>query len=184
MISPFYFIVEPVGGRSYDSVRENGLIVSVSKEDHTSTNRFATVLNVPMGYDGDIKVGAIVVVHHNVFRSYFDMKGRERKSFSHIKDNTYYLEPDQFYLYKNNDSEEWVANPPYCFVSPMSRLNDSDHMEYGIEEPLIGTLKYKNHNMTIENGSVVSFQPDSEYEFRVDGEKLYRMFDKNICVIL
>lgn len=181
MISPFYFIVEPVGGKSYDSVRDNGLIVSVSKEDHKSTNRFATVLNVPIGYDGGIKIGATVVVHHNVFRSYFDMKGKERKSFSHIKDDIYYLESDQFYLYKNNDSEEWVANPPYCFVMPVSKENRSDIKEVGIEEALIGEVLYSN---TFERGTKVSFQPDSEYEFKIDGQKVYRMFDKNICVLL
>lgn len=181
MISPFYFIVEPVGGKSYDSVRDNGLIVSVSKEDHKSTNRFATVLNVPIGYSGGIKPGAIVVVHHNVFRSYYDMKGKERKSFSHIKDNLYYLETDQFYLYKNNDSEDWMANPPYCFVKPVSKKQGLSTIEAGIEEPLVGEIVYSN---SFNKGTMVSFQPDSEYEFKVDGEKVYRMFDKNICVLL
>ena len=89
MRSPFYFIVEPVGGKSYDNVRESGLIISTSKEDHKATNRFATVINTPIGYDGPIEAGDTLVVHHNVFRSYYDMKGKERKSMSHLKDNLY-----------------------------------------------------------------------------------------------
>lgn len=180
MISPFYFIVEPVGGKSYDNVRDNGLIVSSSKEDHKATNRFAIVINVPMGYNGPVKIGDTVVVHHNVFRSYFDMKGREKKSFSYIINNTYYLEMDQFYLFKS-DGGEWQANPPYCFVRPLKKEQISELKEIGIEEALVGEIAYSN---SFDKKTLVSFQPDSEYEFKVDGEKLYRMFDKNICILL
>ena len=56
MKSPFYFIVEPVGGKSYDNVRDNGLIVSSSKEDHKATNRFALVINTPIGYTGPVSI--------------------------------------------------------------------------------------------------------------------------------
>ena len=55
------------------------------------------------------------------------------------------------------------------------------------EEPLVGVVKYSNKNL-IQNGIIegtkVSFQPDSEYEFTVDGEKLYRMFTSNITLML
>jgi len=180
MKSPFYFIVEPVGGKSYDNVRDNGLIVSSSKEDHKATNRFALVINTPIGYTGPVSIGDIVVVHHNVFRTYFDMKGREKKSFSHIKDNIYYLELDQFYLFKSN-GKEWKANPPYCFVRPVNKEQVSQIEEAGIKEALIGEIVYSN---SFDGGSIISFQPDSEYEFKIDGEKLYRMFDKNICIEL
>jgi hypothetical protein len=33
-------------------------------------------------------------------------------------------------------------------------------------------------------GDKVSFVPDSEYEFRIDNEKLYRMFDHQITIKL
>jgi len=180
MISPFYFIVEPVGGKSYDNIRDNGLIVSSSKEDHKATNRFALVINTPIGYTGPVSIGDTVVVHHNVFRTYFDMKGKEKKSFSHIKDNIYYLELDQFYLYKSNGGE-WNANPPYCFVRPLNKEQMSQIEEAGIKEALTGEIVYSN---LFDRGSIISFQPDSEYEFKIDGEKLYRMFDKNICIEL
>lgn len=180
MISPFYFIVEPVGGKSYDNIRDNGLIVSSSKEDHKATNRFALVINTPIGYTGPVSIGDTVVVHHNVFRTYFDMKGKEKKSFSHIKDNIYYLELDQFYLYKSNGGE-WNANPPYCFVRPLNKEQVSQIEEAGIKEALTGEIVYSN---CFDRGSIISFQPDSEYEFKIDGEKLYRMFDKNICIEL
>ena len=108
------------------------------------------------------------------------MKGREKKSFSHIKDNIYYLELDQFYLYKS-EGGEWNANPPYCFVRPVNKEQISQIEEAGIKEALTGEIVYSN---CFDRGSIISFQPDSEYEFKIDGEKLYRMFDKNICIEL
>ena len=37
----------------------------------------------PLGYDGEIVVGDLLLVHHNVFKFYNDMKGRQKsgKSF-------------------------------------------------------------------------------------------------------
>ena len=81
MKSPFYFIVNPLEDKRYDNVRkygDNEFIISASKEDHKVTNRFAVVSSVPMYYKGPIKIGDVVVVHHNVFRIYNDMKGREK----------------------------------------------------------------------------------------------------------
>lgn len=183
MRSPFYFIVEPVGGKSYDNVRESGLIISTSKEDHKATNRFATVINTPIGYNGPIEAGDNLVVHHNVFRSYYDMKGRERKSMSHLKDNLYIVDFDQFFLYKKNDSV-WMAHYPYCFVEPIEKQKDLSVFEVGVEQPLIGKLTYVSDEMNIRSGTLVSYQPDTEYRFDIDGKKLYRMFERNICIIL
>jgi hypothetical protein len=36
----------------------------------------------------------------------------------------------------------------------------------------------------INKGDLVCFAPDSEYEFEVDGQKLYRMFDHQITIKL
>ena len=50
------------------------------------------------------------------------------------------------------------------------------------EEPLWGIIKYGNEQLerlNIFTGDKVSFQPNSEYEFNIDGEKLYRMFTSN-----
>ena len=46
-------------------------------------------------------------------------------------------------------------------------------------------MKYINkelESLGIQAGDLVSFTPDSEYEFDIDGEKLYRMFTKNIAI--
>ena len=54
-------------------------------------------------------------------------------------------------------------------------------------EPLVGLVKYPNEYLIskgINEGDKVSFKPESEYEFNVDGETLYRMFDKSITLVL
>src|SRR5210317_1041750 len=101
MKSPFYFIVEPFGGRRYDNVKKVGdidFITSTSQEDHTVSNRYAKVIECPSGYNGPIKPGNILLVHHNVFKIYYDMQGKERSGFSFLKDNTFFLESNQFFM--------------------------------------------------------------------------------------
>ena len=55
------------------------------------------------------------------------------------------------------------------------------------EEPLVAEMIYPNTtlvNQGVKKGDLISFKPESEYEFEVDGEKLYRMFDHQITMIL
>ena len=48
-------------------------------------------------------------------------------------------------------------------------------------------MRYPNEYLLkkcVNSGDKVSFSPDSEYEFYVDGDKLYRMFDHQINFVL
>lgn len=187
MKSPFYFIVKPVKNKRYSNTIEVGereLVVSTSQEDHMFSNRFAEVVATPVKYDGEIQKGDALLVHHNVFKLYYDMKGREKSGKSFFKDNLFLLDEEQFFLYKHNN--QWKSHSKYCFVKPL------EEEEYYIskftkEEPLKGTIKYSNEellNLGVKEGDTVCFEPNSEYEFTVDGEKLYRMFTNNIAVVL
>ena len=85
MKSPFYFSVKPYNGKRYDNTKRIGdidFIVSSSKEDHTVSNRYASVQETPINYTGEIQPGDILLVHHNVFKYYNDMKGREKSGKS------------------------------------------------------------------------------------------------------
>ena len=58
MRSPHYFIVTPLKNRRYDNIKKIGdidFITSTSEEDHKSANRFAKVVETPLGYKGEIK---------------------------------------------------------------------------------------------------------------------------------
>ena len=95
MKSPHYFIVNPVKGRRYDNIKNIGGIdfyTSVSQEDYTASNRFAEVVSCPLNYTGEIQAGDILLVHHNVFKIYYDMKGREKSGRSFFKDDLFFID--------------------------------------------------------------------------------------------
>ena len=60
MKSIYSFIVKPSNERRYDNIQKldnTDFITSVSEEDHKSANRFATVVSIPINYNGEIKEG-------------------------------------------------------------------------------------------------------------------------------
>jgi hypothetical protein len=184
MVSPFYFVIKPLCDKRYDNVRDydgNDFIISSSQEDHTVTNRFAIVANVPMYYDGDIKPGDTVVVHHNVFRTYYDVRGNERNNWSHYKDNIFLVDESQVFLYKTDDCE-WQSPPNYCFIEPLP-VEESMILSTDTEQKLTGKVAYVPSNkFNLNKGDKVSFRPESEYEFNIDGKKLYRMRLNSLCL--
>lgn len=187
MQSPFYFIVKPLEGKRYNNTKIIGdvnFITSTSEENHKASNRKAIVEQTPLNYQGPISVGDTLLVHHNVFKFYNDMKGRQKSGKSYFKDDLFFVDNDQFYMY--NHDNQWFSHDRYCFVKPIE-VQKSFMFKRGNEEPLMGEMVYANSylkNQGVGKGSQVSFQPDSEYEFEVDGEKLYRMFDHQITLKL
>lgn len=187
MKSPFYFIVKPVKGKRYDNTKEIGgleIIVSTSEEDHKFSNRYAEVVETPLGYEGPIISGDTLIVHHNAFKFYNDMKGRRRSGKSFFKDDLFFIEPDQFYMYKQNG--QWKPYDRYCFVKPLPAIDSYIKKPFS-EEPLMGIMKYPNEYLLsqgVKSGDVICFAPESEYEFIVDEEKLYRIYDHQISVLV
>jgi hypothetical protein len=178
MKSLFDFIVTPLDGKRYRNVKKIGstdLIISTSEEDATYSNRFAEVISIPVNYSGPIKKGDILLVHHNVFKYYSDMKGAQRSGRSYFKDNLFFVDLEQFFMYY--DGEKWNSYDRYCFIKPIPFS----------EEPLIGKMFMTNAYLDeqgVKEGDLVTFLPDTEYEFEVDGEKLYRMFDHHISMVI
>ena len=110
MQSPYSFIVKPIKGKRYNNTKNIGgvdFVISTSKEDHNFSNRQAEVIELPLGYKGPIQVGDILLVHHNVFKFYNDIQGKERSGKSFFKDDLFFIEPDQYFAYKQN--EKWNA---------------------------------------------------------------------------
>ena len=48
------------------------------------------------------------------------------------------------------------------------------------EKPLVGIVKYSDG--TVKEGELIGFRPSSEYEFIIDGEKLYRILSNFITI--
>ena len=55
------------------------LIVNTGIEDFKFVNRLAKVLQTPKAFSTGIKIGDTIVIHQNVFRTFYDMKGELRK---------------------------------------------------------------------------------------------------------
>ena len=187
MKSPFCFIVKPLKGRRYNNTKKVAgidLIISTSQEDFRFSNREAEVIQLPIDYKGPSGIGDTLLVHHNVFKYYNDIKGKQRSGKSFFKDDLFFVEDDQFYLYKNKNG--WNSHDRYCFVLPVD-VEDSYIYKPISEEPLVGIMKYPNDFLTskgVRAGDKITFKPGSEYEFEVDGEKIYRMFDHQITIKL
>jgi len=179
------YIVKPKGERYNNSIKVSGgsLIVNTEISNHQYTNREAEVLALPTNRDSKIKVGDTVLVHHNVFRRWYDVKGRERNSKAYHKDDMYFVNEDQIFAYKrvNKSSRfkesKWKAVDGFCFIKP---IKSNDKFSTEEEKPLIGIVKYTDGS--VDNGDLVGFTPNSQYEFVVDGERLYRVYSKFITI--
>ena len=173
----YNFIVEPIGGR-YDNTAKIGdkeLILNTDVSNHKHVNRLAKVISTPRFVDYGIKEGDTVIVHFNVFRRWHDVKGRERNSRSYYKDNRYFANHDQIFLYKRNN--EWVCPQGYCFVQP---IKDNSELSVNTEKPLVGIVKHTDGRA--ELNSLVGFKPNIECEFVIDGKRLYRIPSQFITI--
>ena len=182
MKSIYNFIIEPIEGRYNNNIKvgDKELILNTSIEDHKFVNRRAKVLNVPIAFKTDITNGDVVVVHHNIFRRLYNMKGVEKFSSSFFKDNMYFCTIDQIYLYKRHGM--YIPNLNYCFVKPI--LNKSNLITDN-EKPLTGIIKYISKSLEskgLTNGALITFKPDCEFEFIIDNERLYCMKSNNIVI--
>ena len=177
MKSVYNFVVTPKGKR-YNNTKKVGdseLILNTEIFNHQYTNREAVVISTPMIGDTDIKPGDTVIVHHNVFRRWYNVKGIEKNSKSYFDENTYFINSDQIFLYKRNN--KWTAPKGYCFVKPLKAI---DKFNVEQEKPLQGVVKYSDGTVNINE--LVGFTPNSEYEFIVDGERLYRVLSNFITI--
>ena len=152
----------------------------ITERDAQFVNRIATVIATPSSRETDIKVGDKVVVHHNVFRRWYDIRGKEQNCAGHIDDSTYIVSEDQVFAYNNGSG--WKACLKYCFVKPI--VDDSEWREErykGLVGELLYTDKYLD-SLGIKPGTIVGFTPDSEYEFTIDDELLYRIYSTQITI--
>jgi hypothetical protein len=170
------FIISPIGERYNNSkkVDDKELILNTEVFNHQFVNRKAKVLDVPLLFDTPIKTNDEIIIHHNVFRRWYDVKGREKNSRSYWKDNKYIISEDQIFLYKDNI---WKALPGFSFVKPLKAINSFNPDD---ERPLMGVVKYSDG--TFDKEELVGFTPNSKYEFVIDGERLYRVLNKFITI--
>ena len=170
------YIISPIGERYNNTKKfdEKELILNSEIFNHQYLNRLAKVIATPLLFQSPLNVGDEVIVHHNVFRRWHDVKGREKNSKSYLGDDKYMVSGDQIYLYKRKD---WIATPGFSFLKPLKSI---DKLSDRKERPLIGVVKYSDGSFNRDQ--LVGFSPNDEFEFSVDGERLYRVMNKFITI--
>ena len=178
MKSLYYFIVKPLNDR-YDNTRTvsgTDLIINSGIEDHRFISKKAVVVSTPAAYTTKINIGDELYIHHNIFRRWYDQKGKERNSSTHFKDDLYFVSLEQIYMYNLK------THLDYCFVKP---LKNQSVLENRKEQPNVGIVKYSNKSLEalgITPGTLITFTPNSEFEFIIEGERLYCMKSNDIAL--
>ena len=170
------FIVSPIGERYNNSkeVGDKNLILNTEVYNHQFVNRRARVVATPLLFSSPINVGDEIIIHHNVFRRWHDVKGKEKNSRSYWKQDKYIISEEQIYLYKK---ENWVATPGYSLIKPLKSNNDFSIEE---EQPFVGVVKYSDG--TFKKDELVGFRPSTNCEDFIEGERLYRVMNKFITI--
>ena len=182
MRSVYDFIIKPVGKR-YDNeikVGERILITNSSIESFKHVNNVAEVIETPVAFATSIKKGDLIIVHHNVIRVFYDMKGIKKNSRSFLKDDLFFCAVDQIYLYKRKDL--WKSFGDRCFVAPVKNKNILSSQKTA---DLIGILKIGNSSLKssgINTGDIIGFTPNSEWEFIIDDQIMYCMKSNDIVI--
>ncbi len=182
MKSLYDFIVKPLGDKYKNTIKiaDKNVIVNTKIENWKFVNRLAEVIETPLAFESSIKKGDIVVIHQNVFRTFYDMKGKKKKSRSYFENDLYFCNLDQVYLYKNKNG--WNTVGDRCFITP---IKSNDSLTLDKERKLVGILKYGNKSLEaleINPGDLVGYTPNGEWEFLVEGKRLYCMKSNDIVI--
>ena len=170
------FIVSPIGKRYNNSTKvgDKQLILNTEVYNHHYVNRLAKVIATPLLFSSPINVGDEVIVHHNVFRRWHDVKGREKNSRSYLEEDKYLISEDQLYLYKKDN---WIAMPGFSFIKPLKNTDKYINEE---EQQLVGIVKYSDG--TFNKDELVGYVPRTQCEDFINGERLYRVMNKFITI--
>ena len=81
------FIITPTNERYNNKINIDGktLIINSNIEDHKMVSRHATVVSVPIACDFNIKKGDEIIIHHNIFRRWYDIRGKQRNRVNILK---------------------------------------------------------------------------------------------------
>jgi len=177
-MKPLYdYVIKPLGDRYNNSIEVDGgksLILNTEIFNHGYINRKAIIISTPIDNVYNLQEGQEIIVHHNVFRRWNNVKGVEKNSRGFLNEDEYLVSPDQIYMYKTSD---WECVNGYTFVKP---LKNKDKFSVEVERPLIGIVKYSDG--TFLPTQLVGFRPSSEFEFTIDGERLYRVMNNFITI--
>jgi len=171
------YVIKPLGERYNNSIEVadgKSLILNSEIFNHGYVNRKAIIISAPIDNVHNLQEGQEIIVHHNIFRRWHNVKGVEKNSRGFLNEGEYLASPDQIYMYK---TITWECISGYTFVKPLKNID-----KYSIEpeRPLVGIVKYSDG--TFLPTQLVGFRPSSKFEFIIDGERLYRVMNSFITI--
>jgi hypothetical protein len=174
------FVVAPSEGRYDNKLNINGaeLILNTELQNHSYVSRVGLVISEPHFNDTSIRKGDLIILHHNVFRRFRDIRGNEKNSRSFYEENKYFVQPNQIFAFKTNDT--WKACKGFNFIQP---IKETKMFSDNFEKQGVGILKHKDPNLKgIVKEDLVGFRPGAEYEFIIDNKKMYRVPTNQITI--
>lgn len=169
----------------YNNTTELGLIVNteITERDAQFVNRIGVVEAIPeVGENLGIDVGDEIIVHHNVFRVHYDLQRNLSLGANYIDEGLYHVSEDQIFAYRRKEGS-WRALPGYCFVSP---IRNEEEWRISDEVENKGVLTYASDGtdkLGVSIGDTVGFTSNSEYEFVIEKQRLYRVYSHDINVL-
>ncbi|MDA7993879.1 MAG: hypothetical protein MPJ25_12675, partial [Pirellulales bacterium] len=61
----------------------------ISERDYHFVNRTGIIVSTPLVHETPVEVGDKAIIHHNVFRRWYDVKGTERNSSAYVDEDCY-----------------------------------------------------------------------------------------------
>ena len=193
MKATVFFIVEVEDDYNNEVELSNGLKLAVNNtiDNVEHINRIGKLIDGPKG--SNVQRGDTLLFHHNICRRSWGLKGKKRQSMFYIKSQIYYIPITEIFMVKRQGASDWEAIDPYVFVKPLQAVkkvlkNGLEIMEdsYKDMKNLMGTISYSNKTLLysgIQEGDLITFQEDSEFEFEINGEIHYRMKTQDILAV-
>ena len=93
MRSLYFFIIKPAEDRYENTKKINNtdLILNTEMQNHQYVSRRGVVLETPINEKTGIKRCDEVILHHNVFRRFYDVRGNEKNSKNYFDDETFFV---------------------------------------------------------------------------------------------
>lgn len=168
---------------SYNNVEKIGnisFVVNVDIDNVASINRSAFVVSDFK----DLKEGMEVIIHHNIMREVIHTNGSLDKGpyfFGQDSEWKYFYLPESEVIMKKIDNE-WVTRNDFIFIKPYTQEDVSigggiifRPDSYKGRKENHATLVIGNEKLHGVNvGDEVVFSNNSEHEFIVDGDILYK----------
>lgn len=175
-----------------DTIKTNGGLILHSHnafKEVKDTVRYGKVVAMPNECKWDVNVGDEVLFHHSVVGETLMDNGIgtiESPNLVDKKQGLYRIRVDYHWpsLYATIRDNEIIPIEGVCFVKQdVTRKYDTDIYIPNNEKDKthVGIIVYPDAKLKeqgVDSGTKVVFERDSEYEFNIGDEKLYRMFTR------